>query len=308
MNSKQSASNVNTPCTRDDLLALRPLHSSFVGIDSDGCIFPTMEIKQKECFHGRIVSRWHLQAIERQVRETAEFVNLYSRWRGQNRFTSLIRTMDLLNKRADVRRSGVPVPNLDDLRRWVASGAPLGNPALAEAAKATGSAELASVLEWSLDVNDAIARTVRNVAPFPWVRESLDRIQKHSDAICVSQTPTEALLREWEEHGLVAYVSAIAGQELGSKAEHIALASRGRYTPERIIMIGDAPGDLAAADANGACFFPINPGHEGQSWQRFFEEAYDRFLGGSFGGVYQKELVAEFDALLPGAPGWEVCS
>ena len=27
-------------------------------------------------------------------------------------------------------------------------------------------------------------------------------------------------------------------------------------------MIGDAPGDMRAAQANGACFYPINPGAE----------------------------------------------
>ena len=297
---------MNRHCTREDLIGLPAAHSSFVGIDSDGCVFPTMEIKQKQCFHTLIVSHWRLEPIERQVRETAEFVNLYSRWRGQNRFTALIKTVDLLEARADVRRSGSSIPRLDDLRSWIASGAPLGNPALAEAAAQTGSAELASVLQWSHDVNADIAVTVKNVAPFRWARESLAKIRDHSDAICVSQTPTEALMREWEEHGLDTYVAAIAGQELGPKAEHIALATRGRYAPDRILMIGDALGDLKAAEDNRAFFYPINPGHEEQSWERFLNESYDRFLTGTFGGAYQRRLVEEFEALLPETPPWEI--
>ena len=32
------------------LKELAPRHEFFVGIDSDGCVFDTMEIKQKECF------------------------------------------------------------------------------------------------------------------------------------------------------------------------------------------------------------------------------------------------------------------
>ena len=45
-------------------------------------------------------------------------------------------------------------------------------------------------------------------------------------------------------------------------------------------MIGDAPGDLKAARANDALFFPINPGHEDESWERFYEEAVHKFLAG----------------------------
>ncbi|MFT5474343.1 MAG: hypothetical protein ACI856_002680, partial [Kiritimatiellia bacterium] len=70
----------------DALKTFVPAHDSFVGIDSDGCVFDTMEIKQKQCFHGLIVKAWDLRAIEPEVRQTAEFVNLYSRSRGQNRF------------------------------------------------------------------------------------------------------------------------------------------------------------------------------------------------------------------------------
>ena len=73
-------------------------------------------------------------------------------------------------------------------------------------------------------------------------------------------------------------VGLIAGQELGSKQEHLALAAVGRYEPHRILMVGDAPGDQNAAQANGVLFFPIDPGHEDESWQRFFEEALPRFL------------------------------
>jgi len=32
------------------LLELEPRYDFFVGIDSDGCAFDTMEIKHKECF------------------------------------------------------------------------------------------------------------------------------------------------------------------------------------------------------------------------------------------------------------------
>jgi len=68
----------------------------FVGIDSDGCAFDTMEVKHKECFIPNIVRFYNLAAVSKYAREAAEFVNLYSQWRGINRFPGLIMTLDLL--------------------------------------------------------------------------------------------------------------------------------------------------------------------------------------------------------------------
>jgi phosphoglycolate phosphatase-like HAD superfamily hydrolase len=154
-------------------------------------------------------------------------------------------------------------------------------------------------------VNSRVAKTVKNLAPFRWVRESFDEIGKHSDAVCVSQTPTEALVREWEENQMLDDVVVIAGQELGTKTEHLQMATQGRYAQGRVMMVGDAPGDLKAAREAGAYFFPINPGHEEASWELFYREAYRRFLNGTFGGDYEKALVDKFNALLPETPPWE---
>ena len=63
--------------------------------------------------------------------------------------------------------------------------------------------------------------------------------------------------------------------------------------------------DLEPARANGALFYPINPGHEEDSWQRFHLEAMHRFLDGSYAGAYEAGLVAEFDKLLPEVPPWK---
>ena len=70
-------------------------------------------------------------------------------------------------------------------------------------------------------------------------------------------------------------------------------------------MIGDAPGDLKAAQANEALFFPVNPGAEEDSWQLFYEEALDRFFAGTYAGAYERELIERFDEHLPEDPPWE---
>ncbi|MBU4198383.1 MAG: HAD hydrolase-like protein [Verrucomicrobia bacterium] len=291
--------------TKNDLTGLQPKHETFVGIDSDGCVFDTMEIKQKKCFHKLIVSNWRLEPIEKYLREAAEFVNLYSKHRGKNRFPCLVLSIDLLRDRPEVMASGVSLPEFKALKKFIESGLPLGNPALEKLVNETADQELASVLAWSKAVNKEIEKTVTNVPPYAWVLDSLQKIKANSDAICVSQTPTEALIREWQQHDLMGYVKVIAGQELGTKTEHIQMATRGRYQPDNILMIGDAPGDFIAAKGNKAHFYPINPGHEPESWERFYREAYDKFLRHEYGGKYEADLVTEFEQLLPETPPWK---
>ena len=82
-------------------------HEFFIGIDSDGCVFDTMEVKHKECFIPNIIKCYGLAAISKYVREAAEFINLYSHHRGVNRFPGLVLTMDLLVERP---RSCVAAP------------------------------------------------------------------------------------------------------------------------------------------------------------------------------------------------------
>ncbi len=54
--------------SQDKLLAFKPRHRFFVGIDSDGCVFDTMEIKHKECFVPNIIKYWKLQAVSKYAR------------------------------------------------------------------------------------------------------------------------------------------------------------------------------------------------------------------------------------------------
>jgi phosphoglycolate phosphatase-like HAD superfamily hydrolase len=292
--------------SREDLLNFVPAHETFVGIDSDGCVFDTMETKQKGHFHPLIIKMWGLEAIEPQLRKVAEFINLYSCWRGQNRFPALLQTFDLLEEWPEVVAAGVKLPERQGLRDYCNSGLPLGNKTLISEAERTGDAGLAKVVEWSLAVNEDIETNMKKIPPFRGVRESLEKIRVCSDLAVVSQTPEQALIKEWEENGLAQYVQIVAGQELGTKAEHLQMMTGKRYRPEKVLMVGDALGDLRAAESLGACFYPINPGREEASWKRFAEEAYDRFLAGTFRGAYQEKLNAEFMAFLPSVPPWRI--
>ena len=277
----------------------------FVGIDSDGCAFDTMEPKHKECFCPTMIWKFELAALSKFAREAWDFVNLYSKTRGCNRFLALQHVMDFLTKRKEVLQRGVPTPELPELRAWTERESKLGNPALEAEVARTGNPELTLCLDWSTAVNACVAKIVKGVPPFPGVRESLTRLSSQADVIVVSATPYEALEREWKEHDIARYVKVIAGQEQGKKAEHLALAASDKYDKDHVLMIGDAPGDMKAARANGALFYPVNPGHEEDSWARFVDEAMDKFLAGDYAGDYEAKLIAEFDKYLPEHPPWE---
>ena len=275
----------------------------FVGIDSDGCVFDTMEIKHKECFTPQFIKHFGLQAVSKYAREVWEFVNLYSKTRGVNRFPALSNALNLLAERPEVEARGVTVPDTDALDLWLASETAYTNATL-EAAIQAGQTGLQPILDWSLAVNAAIADLVHGVPPFPLVRESLERLRASADLMVISQTPTEALQREWDEHQLAPLVALIAGQELGSKTEHLKLGAGGKYAPRHVLMIGDAPGDFKAARLNHALFYPIIPGYEELSWQRFHDEALDHFLSDTYAGEYEEAVIEEFQQHLPEQPPW----
>lgn len=280
-------------------------HDFLIAIDSDGCAFDSMEIKHKECFIPNIIKYWNLQPVSKYARAAAEFVNLYSKWRGINRFPALTMVFDLLGDWPEVQRRNAAIPAATPVRGWIKRETKLGNPALKAEVQKTGDPVMKQALEWSEAVNAAIADLVHDVPPFPFVRESLEKISEWADILVCSATPGEALVREWEEHGIAKHVAVIAGQEMGSKKEHIQLASNGRYDKSRILMIGDAPGDMKAARANGALFFPINPGAEEKSWEMFLNEAAGQFREGRYTADYEGRLIAAFDRLLPELPPWK---
>jgi phosphoglycolate phosphatase-like HAD superfamily hydrolase len=287
------------------LASLQPQFEFFVGIDSDGCAFDSMEIKHKECFCPNIIKFWNLQPVSKYAREAVEFINLYSRWRGTNRWPALISALDLLKARPEVSARKCPIPAALKVREFIASGKPLSNDGLKAYIADHPDPELEHALRWSVRVNEAISDIVHDLPPFPFVRESLEFMKTKADSAVISQTPTEALIREWAEHDIAQYVNAIAGQELGTKKQHLKVATEGKYGVNHVLMIGDALGDLEAARTNNALFFPINPGYEEQSWEMFYKEAAHKFLAGEYAGSYEAALIERFESFLPSTPPWK---
>lgn len=290
---------------QNELRNLKSTKEFFIGIDSDGCVFDTMEIKHKECFCPNFIKYFEMQKVSKYAREAWEFVNLYSKSRGTNRFPALIETIHLLGDRKEVKMRNARMPDMLPLMEWIRKETKLGNPALEVYAAIANDPVIDLTLRWSKKVNSDIAEMVHDVPPFPFVIESLEKLIQRADSIVVSQTPLEALVREWKENKMDQLINYMAGQEHGTKTEHIALAAKGKYPDNRILMVGDAPGDFQAAKKNGVLFFPVNPGHEESSWERFLNEALGKFFDRTYAGDYENELIREFDSYLPENPQWD---
>ena len=290
---------------QEQLLALKPEKEFFIGIDSDGCAFDTMEIKQKECFCPNFIKYFSMQPVSKYARETWEFVNLYSTNRGCNRFLAVNETLRLLAARPEIKARNFTIPSSSPLIEWTKKETKLGNPTLKKYAAEINDPFITRTLEWSLKVNEDIEKLVFGISPFPFVKECLEKIKSSADVMVVSQTPFEALKREWEENKIDQFLRMIVGQEHGTKAEHLKYGAKGKYPDEKILMIGDANGDLKAAKSNGVLFFPINPGKEEESWEKLFKEGLDRFFSGNFRGAYEEKLIEEFKSFLPEKPHWK---
>jgi len=287
------------------LADLQAGHDFFVGLDSDGTVFDTMEIKHKDCVIPNIIQYWNLQPIAGYVRETAAFVNLYSQWRGIDRWTGLITVCDLLRSRAEVQAVSVRIPRLTALHDFIRSEFPPSTEGLRQFMAGRADPELETAWEWSRAVNATARERFRDIPNFPGVREALANLAGQADLAVVSGNPLEGLHRQWREAGLTEFITAIAGQEMGRKTDQLRSATHGKYPKNHVLMIGDSPADLQAAVANGLLFYPVIPGREARSWERFSAEAMERFFGGAYAGPYETGLIEEFEAQLPTTPPWE---
>ena len=291
--------------SQNKLIELKPQKEFFIGIDSDGCVFDSMEPKQKEFFCPNVIRFFGLFPIARIARETWEFTNLYSQSRGVNRFLALLHAFDLLRERKEVQERGFRVPDLSSLKGWTQLESKLGNPALEDYARKVNDTVINLVLKWSQTINKEIGQWLKDLPPFPPVPETLSKIGEYADSIVVSQTPVEALEREWDEHDIAKYIRIIAGQEYGTKTEHLALAAVNKYPKDKILMIGDAPGDLKAARQNDVLFYPVIPGKEEESWKKLQNEGLYRFFNGTYAGEYESRLLNDFNKGLPEHPSWK---
>ena len=117
---------------------------------------------------------------------------------------------------------------------------------------------------------------------------------ERADVAIVSSANLGAIMDEWERHGLISHVDLVLAQDAGTKAHCISELVKKGYDRDKVIMCGDAPGDLDAAEVNGVFYYPIRVNFEKESWTEFIDSGFDRLLAGSYGGDYQAQKKDEF--------------
>ncbi len=303
-----------------------------LAMDSDGCVFDTMEVKHRRAFVPALIEVFNLDHISSLVEEIWCFVNLYSRDRGLNRFEGLYRSFEELRRHPVLKKfpsvMSAILPELSALKRWINSGNPMSNESLeaevkylrerffnnagagAEATTRENIEELELCLTWSKQVNEyaklwlSSADTFASAAPF--IRNITQTSQDLSlKMVVISQSPLFLLNRQWNEAGLADKVSNIYGQEAGKKE---LILKQELAKSDLVLFLGDSPSDFEAARSAGVPFFPIIPKRETECWERLNNEAWQKVIEGSYQGIYESKLLDEFFHALPLLAPWESSS
>lgn len=274
-----------------------------VCVDSDGCAMDTMNSKHIRCFGPCMVEEWELEAWRETVLSRWNRINLYAGTRGINRFKGLALMLE------EIDRKYTPISGIETLKRWVQETPALSEEALqqylekdlagqlpAGQAPISSDAEiLRKALRWSRQVNRRIQDMPREEKhAFPGVREGLERARQIADVAIVSSANRQAVEEEWQRCGLLEYADLLMTQEQGSKSHCIRRLLERGYDPADVLMVGDALGDLEAAQENGVLFYPILAGKEEASWQELVHQGLSHLEQGSYAGAYQQQKIREF--------------
>ena len=239
-------------------------HDFLICVDSDGCAVDTMDIKHKKCFGPCMVEEWGLEKWAGPILDRWDVINLYSMTRGINRVKGLAMALE------EIDSQYTRIEGIEELRRWVDEAKELSNPALEEAIRKTEAPVLKKALSWSRAVNQSISELPWEVKKaFPGVREGFEAVRNFADIAIVSSANRDAVEEEWEKFGLLNLVDLVLCQDVGSKAHCIAELKKKGYDEAHILMVGDAPGDKAAAELNGVYYYPILVRREAESWEEF---------------------------------------
>ena len=258
-------------------------------VDSDGCAMDTMDIKHIRCFGPCMVAEWGLEAWKEEILKRWNEINLYTMTRGINRYKGLSMALTEINEKY------TEIEDLDSLTDWAENSPELSNGAIERRLSEKDSVCLRKALSWSKAVNASINRlSDSEKLPFEGVKEALSFAHEKVDVAIVSSANLDAVLEEWERYGLLPHTDIVLAQDAGSKAFCIGELLKKGYAADHVLMCGDAPGDLDAAQKNGVFYYPILVRREKESWEEFQEKAVEKLLDGSYGGSYQKDKIEAF--------------
>jgi phosphoglycolate phosphatase-like HAD superfamily hydrolase len=240
-------------------------HDYLVCVDSDGCAMDTMNCKHFHCFGPCMVMEWNLEQWRVAILERWNEINLFQMTRGINRFKGLAMALTEINAQYTA------IAGLETLCAWVETTKALSNDALMAAIEAApegaGKLCLQKALSWSKAVNESIVQLPDDLkVPYVGAKEGLAAAHTFADVAVVSSANRDAVYEEWTKHGLLEHVDILLAQDCGSKAHCIGEMLKFGYEKNHVLMVGDAPGDCDAAEANGVWYFPILVNQETESW------------------------------------------
>ena len=256
-------------------------HDYLVCVDSDGCVMDTMNCKHFHCFGPCMVTEWGLEAWKDEILERWNVINLFSMTRGINRFKGLAKAL------GEIHEKYMPIAGIWALQDWADNAPALSNDAVAKAAAEAKDADSKLVFEkalsWSKAVNRSIVDLPEDVkVPYTGAKEGLEAAHSFADVAMVSSANRDAVEEEWGKFGLLEHTDIVLAQDVGSKAACIAAMLQFGYDPQKVVMIGDAPGDCDAAEKNGVHYYPILVNHEKESWEEAVNVAFDKLRSGEY--------------------------
>ena len=267
-------------------------HDYLVCVDSDGCVMDTMNCKHFHCFGPCMVTEWGLEEWKEEILDRWNVINLFSMTRGINRFKGLAMAL------GEIHEKYKPITGIAALQNWADNAPALSNDAVAAAAAAAEDPDAKLVfqkaLSWSKAVNASIVKLPEELkVPYNGAKEGLAAAHTFADVAMVSSANRDAVEEEWGKFGLLEHTDIVLAQDIGSKAACIAAMLKFGYDPNKVVMIGDAPGDCDAAEKNNVHYFPILVNHEKESWDEAIAVAYGKLQSGEY-EAFGKEKKAEF--------------
>ena len=260
-----------------------------VCVDSDGCAMDTMDIKHIRCFGPCMVDEWSLDAWRKEILDRWNDINLYTLTRGINRFKGLAIALSEINAKY------IDIDGIEAFCEWAEKSPELSNNALKAKIDEGSDAIFEKALSWSIAVNKAITELPEEEKlPFAGAKEALAFAHANADVAIVSSANLDAVLEEWQKHGLLEHTDIVLSQNAGSKAFCIGELLKKGYDKEKVVMCGDAPGDMNAAEKNGVYYYPILVKRERESWDEFISIALEKLKNGTFGGEYAESKKTEF--------------
>ncbi len=282
----------------DSMAEFQKQHEYLVCVDSDGCVMDTMDIKHNRCFGPCMVKEWELEEWQKEILARWNEVNLYTMTRGINRFKGLVIVLREINGK--YRK----IEDLDALEAWVSSAPELSNNALKNViaenmSRGISHISLKKAYAWSSEVNRSISLLAQDERkPFEGVDMALTLAHREADVVVVTSANLGVVLDEWDLYGLLGHTDAVLAQNAGTKAYCIGELLKKGYKREHVLMCGDTPGDLDAAEKNGIYYYPILVRHESESWAKFSFEGFSRLVEGTYGGTFQEDCIHAFRANL----------